>query len=68
MVVGALTVIIWIYGDFALADGTLIKDWMFAIVPGFILSTIAIVAVSIATGGPKPSVSAKFEEMELNLK
>ncbi|MDO5768974.1 MAG: sodium/proline symporter PutP, partial [Psychrobacter sp.] len=62
MVVGALTVIIWIYGDLTLADGTLIKDWLFAIVPGFILSTIAIVAVSIATGGPKPSVSAKFEE------
>lgn len=68
MVVGALTVILWIYAGFTTADGTPLGDWLFAIVPGFILSTIAIVVVSMATGGPKPSVAAKFEEMELNLK
>lgn len=68
MVVGALTVILWIYGGFELADGTALGDWLYAIVPGFILSAIAIFIVSIATGGPRPSVSAKFEEMEMNLK
>ena len=48
MVVGALTVIVWIYGGFTLADGTSLNSWLFAIVPGFVLSTIAIFAVSFA--------------------
>ncbi|NYR09547.1 sodium/proline symporter PutP [Psychrobacter sp. BI730] len=66
MVVGALTVILWIYGPFQV-DGMALNSWLYAIVPGFILSTIAIFAVSIMTGGPRPSVSAKYKEMELNL-
>jgi len=66
MVVGALTVILWIYGPFQI-DGMALNSWLYAIVPGFILSTIAIFAVSIMTGGPRPSVSAKYKEMELNL-
>lgn len=67
MVVGALTVIFWIYGGMTMGD-TPLNDWLYAIIPGFILSTIAIFVVSIATGGPRDSVKAKFEEMELNLK
>ena len=66
MVVGALTVILWVYGGFEY-NGMALNDWLYAIVPGFLLSTIAIFAVSIMTGGPKPSVSAKFKEMELHL-
>ena len=66
MVVGALTVILWIYGSFQM-NGMALNSWLFAIVPGFILSTIAIFAVSIMTGGPRESVSAKYREMELNL-
>jgi SSS family solute:Na+ symporter len=66
MVVGALTVILWIYGPFQM-NGMALNSWLFAIVPGFILSTIAIFAVSIMTGGPRETVSAKYREMELNL-
>lgn len=66
MVVGALTVILWIYGPFQM-NGMALNSWLYAIVPGFILSTIAIFAVSIMTGGPKASISAKFAEMEMNL-
>ncbi|MDN3452482.1 MULTISPECIES: sodium/proline symporter PutP [unclassified Psychrobacter] len=66
MVIGALTVILWIYGPFEM-NGMALNSWLYAIVPGFILSTIAIFAVSIMTGGPRPSVSAKYKEMELNL-
>ena len=66
MVVGALTVILWIYGPFEM-NGMALNSWLYAIVPGFILSTIAIFVVSSATGGPKPTVSATFKEMELNL-
>ncbi|MFZ2554786.1 sodium:solute symporter family transporter, partial [Psychrobacter urativorans] len=66
MVVGALTVILWIYGPFQM-NGMALNSWLYAIVPGFVLSTIAIFVVSIATGGPKPTVAATFKEMELNL-
>ena len=66
MVVGALTVILWIYGPFQM-NGMALNSWLYAIVPGFVLSTIAIFAVSIMTGGPKDSIKAKFKEMEMNL-
>lgn len=66
MVVGALTVIIWVYGGFEY-NGLALNDWLYAIVPGFILSSIAIVAVSLLTGEPKPTVVAKFNEMEQHL-
>lgn len=66
MVIGALTVILWVYGPFE-ANGMALNDWLYAIIPGFILSTIAIFVVSKMTGGPKSTVSAKFKEMELNL-
>ncbi|WP_296405617.1 sodium/proline symporter PutP [Psychrobacter sp.] len=67
MIVGALTVIIWIYAGFETADGTHLNDWLYAIIPGFILSCIAIVVVSLATAKPSDTISAKFEEMEANL-
>ena len=67
MVLGALTVILWIYGGFETSEGVALNSWLFAIVPGFIISTIAIVAVSIMTGGPRESVSAKYREMEAYL-
>ena len=66
MVVGALTVILWVYGPFEM-NGVALNSWLYAIVPGFILSTIAIFAVSIMTGGPRPTVSDRYKEMELNL-
>ena len=66
MLVGALTVIVWIYGPFMMGDVAL-NSWLYAIVPGFILSTIAIFVVSMATGGPNPSVAATYREMELHL-
>ena len=66
MVIGALTVIFWIYGPFQV-NGMALNSWLYAIVPGFLFSTIAIFAVSIMTGGPKESVTAKFKEMEMNL-
>lgn len=66
MVVGALTVILWVYGPFEV-NGMALNSWLYAIVPGFILSTITIFVVSLATGGPRPAVLEKFKEMELNL-
>lgn len=67
MIVGALTVIVWIYAGFETADGTPLNDWLYAIIPGFILSSIAIVVGSLATAEPSDRIKAKFEEMETNL-
>lgn len=67
MIVGALTVIVWIYAGFETADGTPLNDWLYAIIPGFILSSIAIVIGSLATAEPSDRIKAKFEEMETNL-
>lgn len=66
MVVGALTVILWIYGPFEM-NGMALNSWLYAIVPGFILSTIAIFAVSIMTGGPSNTIKETFKVMEINL-
>ncbi|AWT49655.1 sodium/proline symporter PutP [Psychrobacter sp. YP14] len=67
MIVGALTVIIWVYAGIQTSDGVALNDWLYAIIPGFILSSIAIVVVSLATAAPSAKIQAKFEEMETNL-
>ncbi|WP_011961155.1 MULTISPECIES: sodium/proline symporter PutP [Psychrobacter] len=67
MIVGALTVIIWVYAGIQTPDGVALNDWLYAIIPGFILSSIAIVVVSLATAAPSAKIQAKFEEMETNL-
>lgn len=67
MIIGALTVILWIYGGLETADGTPINDWLYAIIPGFILSTLAIVGVSLATAPPSRHIQDQFEEMRSKL-
>lgn len=67
MLVGALTVVVWIYGGIEY-DGVAISKWIYAIMPGFVLSSLAIVLVSLATGEPKAEVVAQYEKMEQALK
>lgn len=66
MIVGALVVIIWIYGGFNIA-GKPAADFMYAIVPGFIFSFIAIIIGSIVTDKPTAKVQQQFEEMKHKL-
>ena len=51
MIVGAVTVFIW---------GNFYGDIIYELVPGFVLATIAMVAVSLMTK-PKPGVEAEFD-------
>ena len=67
MIVGAVTVILWVYGGFETSAGVPLNDWLYTIIPGFILSSIAIVIGSLATADPSAHIKAKFEEMETNL-
>ncbi|WP_433751047.1 sodium/proline symporter PutP [Falsibacillus pallidus] len=57
MIVGAVTVIIWIS-----IDG--LSEFMYEMIPGFILSLIAVIVVSLITSRPKKAVHETFEEME----
>ncbi len=53
-IVGAATVIL---GN--LAGGGLFD--VYELLPGFLLATVAIVVVSLLTGGPKESVQRRFQ-------
>ncbi|HET7580116.1 MAG TPA: sodium/proline symporter PutP [Bacillales bacterium] len=56
MIVGGLTVIIWIT--------TGLSGYLYEMVPGFLLSLAAIFIVSKLTAQPSDSVKEQFEEME----
>ncbi|TWX56333.1 sodium/proline symporter PutP [Colwellia hornerae] len=62
MLTGAITVLIWIYVPITVG-GELLSSVMYEIVPGFILSTIAIIVVSNITAAPDESVEKMFDEM-----
>lgn len=58
MLVGGLTVLIWIYFDHPF------KDW-YELIPGFILSFITHVMVSNFTYKPDPIIDKEFKEVEI---
>ena len=62
MLTGALTVLFWIYSGVTIG-GEALNSIMYAIVPGFILASIAIVLVSKVTGEPDDSVEKMFDDM-----
>lgn len=57
IVIGGVTVVVWKQLTGGIFD-------LYEIVPGFVLSTIAIFAVSLATGAPEESVTESFDEYE----
>ncbi|WP_111640201.1 sodium/proline symporter PutP [Marinomonas shanghaiensis] len=57
IVVGGVTVVVWKQLTGGIFD-------LYEIVPGFLLSTIAILVVSLATGAPEESVTDSFDEYE----
>ncbi len=67
MIVGALTVIVWVYGGFEIG-GQPANDAIYSILPGFAFSFIATIVVSLMTAPPEAKIVAQFEEMEKGLK
>ncbi|WP_421849147.1 sodium/proline symporter PutP [Marinomonas sp.] len=61
IVIGGVTVVVWKQLTGGIFD-------LYEIVPGFLFSTIAIFAVSLATGAPEESVTESFDEYEKALK
>lgn len=66
MLVGASTVLIWIYAPITINGGSL-SSVIYEIVPGFILSSIAIVLVSLMTSEPAKEITTLFDEVEQEL-
>ncbi|QJR79875.1 sodium/proline symporter PutP [Alteromonas pelagimontana] len=66
MVVGAVTVLLWIYLPLTI-DGQTLSNWMYEIVPGFILSSLTIWILS-NSGEPREGVVETFDAFKLKLK
>ncbi|WP_109356137.1 sodium/proline symporter PutP [Sphingorhabdus sp. EL138] len=62
MVIGAGTVLFWLYAPLTIAGGSL-SDWIYEIVPGFILGMLASVIVSLMGRKQNPAVGDLFLEM-----
>lgn len=63
MIVGALTVIVWINLDLMI-EGKDLSSWMYEIVPGFILSLFTCVLVSKFTQSPNSQILSTFEQVK----
>jgi SSS family solute:Na+ symporter/sodium/proline symporter len=66
MLVGAGTVLVWIYAPITVG-GQSLSSLIYEIVPGFILSSIAIVVVSLITAAPSTQITDKFAEYKKEL-
>jgi SSS family solute:Na+ symporter len=66
MVSGAGTVLIWIYAPLTINEQSL-SSLLYEIVPGFIVSTIAIFVVSLLTPAPKTEITDLFARVENEL-
>ncbi|WP_063370663.1 sodium/proline symporter PutP [Pseudoalteromonas luteoviolacea] len=66
MIAGTVTVLLWIYAPFTIA-GQAPSAFIYEIVPGFVVASIAIVVASLITAPPSNSIEQKFEEMNRGL-
>lgn len=67
IVVGALTVLFWIYAPITV-DEQKLSAIMYAIVPGVLLSTLSIFIVSLLDKAPTVSMQQLFDKMLVTLK
>jgi len=66
MLVGAVTVLLWIYLPITI-DGQSLSAWLYEIVPGFILSSLTIVIISLVSKQTDSSIINTFEKVEKTL-
>lgn len=67
ILVGAATVLIWIFAPL-LAGGATLSSILYEIVPGFLLGGLAAILVSLAGKPPPQSVVRTFEESEAEVR
>jgi SSS family solute:Na+ symporter len=66
MLVGAITVLVWIYAPISINDQSL-SNWMYEIVPGFIACSLTIFIGSILGKQPNEDIKTTFENVEKSL-
>lgn len=64
---GAVTVLIWIYAP-VLENGASLSSLVYEILPGVIVSSLAIVIVSKMTTAPAPAITELFDKMRSTVK
>jgi SSS family solute:Na+ symporter len=64
---GAVTVLIWSYAP-VMSDGQALNSLLYEMVPGFIVSTVSIVLVSLIDKAPGKTVTAEFAQTQLAVK
>lgn len=67
MLVGAITVLVAIYIPI-ISSGQTLSNYVYEIVPGFLLSTLTILLVSKLTAAPSTSTLQDFKTMEVRLR
>ncbi|MFA3789819.1 sodium/proline symporter PutP [Aliiglaciecola sp. SL4] len=67
MITGAITVLIWIFADLTI-DGQALSDVIYEIVPGFIVSCVFTVVVSLLTAKPNKTINETFDAVDRELK
>lgn len=60
MIAGATIVLVW-------ANIPSLKNWMYEMIPGFMVSLAAVIVVSLLTKAPSETIQDKFDEMESTL-
>jgi len=66
MIVGAATVLVWIYAPLG-PDGAGLSSVIYEMVPGFILSFLTIIVVSLIGKAPPAAVTETFDAVEAEL-
>jgi SSS family solute:Na+ symporter len=66
MLAGAITVLIWIYAPITI-NGEGLSDWLYEIVPGFIICCLTIITVSLLSKQDDKLVSDTFDKVKHTL-
>ncbi|WP_105168666.1 sodium/proline symporter PutP [Pseudoalteromonas sp. T1lg23B] len=66
MVTGAATVLVWIYAPITI-NGETLSSIIYEIIPGFVVSTITIVVVSLLTSAPSEPIQNLFKKVQSEL-
>jgi SSS family solute:Na+ symporter len=63
MLVGATTVLIWIYAPITI-DGQNLSKWMYEIIPGFIACSVSIILVSLLSPNKDEAIISTFNKVQ----
>jgi SSS family solute:Na+ symporter len=66
MLVGAITVLFWIYAPVTI-NGMLLSEWIYELVPGFLASSLTIIIISLLSKQDDQIILTTFDEVQVAL-